>query len=102
MGSMERRHGSNDNQTVGSGNDVSQSRASSSTYGRRGRSCFCGVRTILLTVRKGNNAGRQFWRCPFWMTPDTCGLFKWVDEEDCVDQPQHDVAAIALVLKYKM
>ncbi|GAU40234.1 hypothetical protein TSUD_219440 [Trifolium subterraneum] len=70
MGSMERRHGSNDNQTVGSGNDVSQSHASSSTSGRRGRSCFCGVRTILLTVRKGNNAGRQFWRCPFWMTPD--------------------------------
>ncbi|PNX54933.1 DNA-binding protein hexbp-like, partial [Trifolium pratense] len=87
------RHGSSDRKTVSSGNDVSRSRASSSTSARKGRLCFCHARTILLTVKHGDNAGRQFWRCPFWMTPQKCDMFKWADEED---EAQPDVAALAL------
>jgi len=33
----------------------------------RGRKCWCGSRTVLLTCKKGVNKGRRFWRCPYWM-----------------------------------
>ncbi|KAK2349634.1 hypothetical protein QL285_099034 [Trifolium repens] len=33
----------------------------------QGRKCVCGVCTILMIAKKGIHAGRQFWKCPFWM-----------------------------------
>ncbi|WJX38198.1 hypothetical protein P8452_25889 [Trifolium repens] len=35
--------------------------------GRQRRKCLCGVRSILMTGKKGIHARRQFWRCQLHM-----------------------------------
>ncbi|CAJ2636438.1 unnamed protein product [Trifolium pratense] len=76
-----RRCGGSRNESYNSQSHSSMS-VPSSSVSRWGRLCRCGFHTILLTAKKGIHAGRQFWRCPFWMMPTTCNMFVWVDEED--------------------
>ncbi|MCI04484.1 hypothetical protein A2U01_0025531, partial [Trifolium medium] len=83
-------NGMNGRRVGGSRNDHGHSQSQSSNSNsvasfssvRRGRKCLCGVRTILMTAKKGRYPGRKFWRCPFWMMPTTCNMFVWEDEED--------------------
>ncbi|XP_024640631.1 uncharacterized protein At1g43920, Chloroplastic-like [Medicago truncatula] len=82
----------------------SYSTASSSNVTRRGAKCFCGYHTVLLTCKQRPTAGRQFWRCPLWMTQQKCRKFIWLDEsgyeninEDEDLQTRSDVGVVDLV-----
>ncbi|KAJ1434577.1 Zinc finger, GRF-type [Sesbania bispinosa] len=54
--------------------------STSSSYPRF-RRCRCGEKMILLTSKSLRNPGKNFWRCPFWDTENTCNYFQWADEE---------------------
>ncbi|PKA51734.1 hypothetical protein AXF42_Ash003101 [Apostasia shenzhenica] len=44
--------------------------------------CGCNLECAIYTSRRGENAGRRFYRCPRYSTPLTCQFFRWVDDAD--------------------
>ncbi|KAJ1390111.1 Zinc finger, GRF-type [Sesbania bispinosa] len=67
----------------GSSTEKKSYRCNSSTSSSvpRIRRCRCGEKLILLTSNTSKNPGRNFWRCPFWDTENSCKYFQWADGE---------------------
>ncbi|KAJ1399763.1 Zinc finger, GRF-type [Sesbania bispinosa] len=57
-------------------------KSSSSSSTVRRIYCGCGQEVILFRSNSAKNPGRLFWRCPNWDTLNTCGFFRWDDDEE--------------------
>ncbi|KAJ4811359.1 DNA topoisomerase [Rhynchospora pubera] len=55
--------------------------------------CPCGAGPCpILTTKNGKNVGRQFWRCPASSGGDSCGFFKWCDNEQTSQPTQVEIS----------